>query len=98
MGYDASMRGGTIIAVNNMDVDWDFSLDSDLSWNPQIRGGCHHGASSLFSTTNLPQMVVISDKDKSIPFSVEGSILVATNSDFEGTREIPFKSSELIKK
>ena len=98
MGYDASIIGGTIISVDNMNVDWDFKIDSDLSWNPKISGGCHHGASSFFSTVDLPHLIVSPDSEINMPFLVEGSILVATNSDFEGTRKIPFKSSELRKK
>ena len=98
MGYDASIRGGTILSVDNMNVDWDFNIDSDLSWNPKISGGCHHGASSFFSTVDLPRLTVSPDRETNMSILVEGSILVATNSDFEGTRKIPFKSSELRQK
>jgi hypothetical protein len=90
VGYDVFLTGASVVAVENIPLDWDVDLDTDLAWRPRVSGICHHGAGALFSATELPSLTLVFDKDR--PFKAEGSISVTVDFEHDTTR--PFSSAE----
>ena len=94
-GFSIRVVQGHVQAITSIPIDWSLSIAVEPSWQAVASGICHHGASSLTSSTTLPSITVqVLDPNVGPPFSLEAKI--DTTMDFQKTNTKQLSISNLI--
>jgi hypothetical protein len=95
MGFSLTITNAVgVTAITGIPHDWSVALNADLQWQPKVSGACHHGASALESSKDLPIFVLrrVATISKTEPeFSVEGTIDVTTDWEHVTERRLTTK-------
>ena len=95
MGFEIKITHGYVPAINRIPVDWSMSVDADLSWNPIVRGRCHHGAGAVIDLSELDSFLTIQPaRDPDAHFDIEAVLLTSLDTADIKTRS--FRMSDLI--